>query len=205
MTSALLRVDGVHKHRGGRRILDGFDLQVDRGERVVLLGENASGKSTVIGLVVGLLAPDRGSVTIAGVRLDIDRARALAHVGYVPDRPDFPGHLRVDEWLALVASLRRAAVPEGETLAPLRIEEVMRAPIRALSLGQKRRVAIASALVGHPRLLVLDEPTNGLDAAALASVTEALQAHAASDGALLCATHDAGFAAAIASRTVRLP
>jgi ABC-2 type transport system ATP-binding protein len=201
----LLRVEGVRKHRGGRLVVASLALTIRAGERLVLFGGNGSGKSTVIGLVVGLLAPERGTVAIGGARLDRDREKALRNLGYAPDRPDVPDQLRVDEWLALIASLRAAAVPSAGELAPLRIAEIERFPLRALSLGQRRRVAIATALVGRPPLLVLDEPTIGLDAEAIPSLRDLLVSHGERGGGVLCATHDASFAAAIATSTVRLP
>ncbi|HEX7603041.1 MAG TPA: ATP-binding cassette domain-containing protein [Polyangiaceae bacterium] len=197
----LLRLDKVRKHRGGRLVLDDVELVVEAKERVVLLGANGSGKSTLIALVVGLLAPDRGTVTIDGVRLDRDRAAALARVGYAADRPDFPEHLRVDEWLALVASLRGAKVTPDVTVG---LEAIERLPLRALSLGQKRRVAVACARIGNPPLLVLDEPTNALDAVALRALEGVQIAHAEAGGAVLCATHDAAFAARVGTRTVTM-
>jgi len=197
----LLHLEKVRKHRGGRLVLDDVELVVEPKERVVLLGENGSGKSTLIALVVGLLAPDRGTVTIDGVRLDRDRAAALARVGYAADRPDFPEHLRVDEWLALVASLRGAKVTPDVTVG---LEAIERLPLRALSLGQKRRVAVACARIGNPPLLVMDEPTNALDAVALRALEAVLVAHADSGGAVLCATHDAAFARRVGTRTVTM-
>jgi ABC-type multidrug transport system ATPase subunit len=197
----LLRLDKVRKHRGGRLVLDDIELAVEPKERVVLLGENGSGKSTLIALVVGLLAPDRGTVTLDGVRLDRDRAAALSRVGYAADRPEFPEHLRVDEWLALVASLRGTKVTPDVRVG---LEAIERLPLRALSLGQKRRVAVACARLGAPPLLVLDEPTNALDAAALKALEAVLVAHAEGGGAVLCATHDAEFAARVGTRTVTM-
>jgi len=195
----LLHLAKVRKHRGGRLVLDDVELLVERRERIVLLGENGSGKSTLIALVVGLLAPDSGTVTIDGIRLD--RAAALSRVGYAADRPDFPEHLRVDEWLALVASLRGTEVAPGVTVG---LDAILRLPLRALSLGQKRRVAVACARIGNPPLLVLDEPTNALDAAALQALEDVLVAHAEAGGAVLCATHDASFAARVGTRTVTM-
>ena len=197
----LLHLAKVRKHRGGRLVLDDVELLVERRERIVLLGENGSGKSTLIALVVGLLAPDSGTVTIDGIRLDRDRAAALSRVGYAADRPDFPEHLRVDEWLALVASLRGTEVAPGVTVG---LDAILRLPLRALSLGQKRRVAVACARIGNPPLLVLDEPTNALDAAALQALEDVLVAHAEAGGAVLCATHDASFAARVGTRTVTM-
>ena len=201
----LLRVEGVRKHRGGRKIVGRLDLTLAAGERVVLVGENGTGKSTVIALVVGLLAPERGTVILGGVRLDRDRRNALRQVGYAPDLATLPERLRVDEWLALVASLRECDLPDAASLEPLRIAEIARSPLGTLSLGQRRRVALATALVGSPPLLVLDEPTIGLDVEVVPSLVRMLVRHAEAGGGVLCATHDTGFAERLATRVLRLP
>ena len=175
---------GIHKSLGRRAVLRGFDLRLERGERVVILGDNGCGKSTLLSIVAAVLEPDAGSV------------RAPSALGFAPETPDIPEHLSVGEWLDIVASLkglrRMAALPFG-------VGELSEKRVCALSLGQRQRVSLASAWLGDPKLLVLDEPTNGLDAATQAELTGRLTGTSA-----LVATHDPHFAAAIATRVIGL-
>lgn len=175
---------GIHKSLGRRAVLRGFDLRLERGERVVLLGENGSGKSTLLQIVAAVLEPDAGTL------------RTSQSLGFAPETPDIPDHLLVGEWLTIVASLKGlrslGALPFG-------VAELTEKRSSALSLGQRQRVSLASAWLGDPELLVLDEPTNGLDAETQAEVTRRLN-----DTSALVATHDRHFAAAIATRVIGL-
>ena len=180
----IVDAQGIHKSLGRRAVLRGVDLCIERGERVVVLGENGSGKSTLLCIVAAVLEPDAGTL------------RAPQTLGFAPEKPDIPEHLRVGEWLDLVASLkglrRVAALPFG-------VDELTEKRASALSLGQRQRVSLASAWLGEPELLVLDEPTNGLDVATQAEVTLRLAGSTA-----LIATHDRQFAAAVATRVIGL-
>ncbi|MBX3226324.1 MAG: ABC transporter ATP-binding protein [Labilithrix sp.] len=181
----LVSVRGVRKALGGRMVLRGMDLTVARGERVVLVGANGCGKSTLLHVVAGVLDADAGTVQLAP-----DVA-----IGFAPEKPDLPEHLSVGEWLDAVAALKgvRAGV------APFGVDELRRRKTTALSLGQKQRVALATAWLGAPELLVLDEPTNALDATTRDDVLARIAAATA-----LVATHDRELADRVATRIVEL-
>lgn len=200
----VLTITGVHKRFGVRKVLSDVSLTVAAGEVVALLGDNGSGKSTLLQVVAGILRADGGQITIAGHDLGRQRVAALGALGFAPERADIPEHLLVLEWLDLVASLRRCAAADEALVSRWGLAPLLGLRTGVLSLGQHRRVALASAQLGGPRLLVLDEPTNGLDQTTLGSLREVVAAHAASGGAVVCATHDREFAGQVGSRTCRL-
>ena len=164
----LVAIHGLSRRYGDRLALDGVDLEIRQGEVFGLLGPNGSGKSTLIRLLTGLLAPCAGGITLAGLDVMKEGAAARALMGYVPeDVMLYPGQ-RVHEFLRLMGRLRRL---QGQTLtdaldrvcARLALAEVWRTPMGRLSHGYRQRVLIAQALLHEPALLILDEPTNGLD------------------------------------------
>jgi ABC-type multidrug transport system ATPase subunit len=204
MSSELLVAKGIRKRFGARKVLEGVDLSLTEKDLLMLFGENGSGKSTLLQIIVGVLVPGAGAVTIGGHSLERERVQALAHVGFAPERADIPEHLLVIEWLDLVASLKCAERPTDEMLATWGVEPLLRTRVGSLSLGQHRRVVLLSAQLGRPRLLVLDEPTNGLDAALLTTLESELRRHASGGGAVLCATHDEAFAGRMGTRRIEL-
>jgi len=191
-----LRLVDVGKRLGGRRVLDKVGLELDGGALAVV-GPNGCGKTTLLRIVAGVLVPDEGDVLLDGHRLD--RAR----LGYVPEAADPPAHLTVDELLALVAALRRAPPLAPTRKAELGLDGIAGQRLGSLSLGQRRRACLGAALVGGPWLLVLDEPTNGLDPAGVDLLARLLREHAAR-GAILLATHDLAFADGLGARRLAL-
>ncbi|CAN5153425.1 ABC transporter ATP-binding protein [soil metagenome] len=189
----------------GRTIFDRFSLSVSEGEVVALLGPNGSGKSTLLDVVAGVRPALRGTVTVAGVDAR-DRSAAARELGYAADRPELPGELRVDEWLALVGAVRGARTMRADDRA-FDVGALRGQPLGKLSLGETRRVLLASALIGRsaaPRVLLFDEPTNGLDLARRAELDRVIASHAKSGGAVVVATHDRAFASATGARRVDL-
>lgn len=202
--SPALSLEGIAKRFGGREVLLGVDLEVAEGEVVVLRGENGSGKSTLLAIAAGVEPADRGRVRHCGWSLDTARARALACVGYAPERAEHPESLTVGEWLALVAALRKSPASASGELDALGVTPLCDAPLSTLSLGQHRRVALAVADHGAPRVLLLDEPSNGLDGEGLPALLAMLSRARARGAAVLVATHDEPLARAIATRVVTL-
>jgi ATPase subunit of ABC transporter with duplicated ATPase domains len=183
----LIDARNIDKSLGGRRVLRDAHLTVAEGERVVLVGSNGSGKSTLLHVIAGVLDPDDGTITRAP-NLDI---------GFAPEKPDLPEHLVVAEWIDTIDALKRArSRDEGPSFG---VSEFRRKKTTALSLGQKQRVSLAAAWLGGPNLLILDEPTNALDAATREDVIARIRASTA-----VIATHDRELAAAVATRVVEM-
>ncbi len=159
------------KRFGGRTAIDGVTLRVARGEVVGFLGPNGAGKSTTFRILAGIFPPDAGTASIDGLDLEREPLAARRRLGYVPERPALQHDLTVDDQLAFVAALRD--VPAGaarretmeHAIARTGLADVRRRRIGALSRGFRQRVSLATALVGDPPALLLDEPTVGLDPA----------------------------------------
>ena len=143
-------------------------LHVARGEVLGVLGPNGSGKTTLLRLLTGALSPTVGRLTVAGYDTMRQPMEARRRVGYVPEALPLYPHMRVCEFLTFMGRLRglsprATAAALAHVSEQVRLQEVWTAPIRTLSRGYRQRVAIAQALVHAPDVLILDEPTNGLD------------------------------------------
>lgn len=160
-TSAVAVWRGASKHYGEVRALDGLSLEVHPGEALAILGPNGAGKTTAIHLLLGLITPDQGEVSLAGGSPRDPACRA--GVGAVLQTAGLPARIRIGELLAQHASYFPRPRSVAEALALVGLEGFAARPLRTLSGGERRRVELALALIGCPRLLVLDEPTVGID------------------------------------------
>jgi ABC-2 type transport system ATP-binding protein len=164
----LIEVEQLSKWYGSRLAVDGVSLEVERGEVMGLLGPNGSGKTTILRILTGYLHPSAGTVRVADLDVVARSREARARVGYVPEDVPLYEWMRVREFLRFMARLRglrggavgRAVEAATERLALGSVRDLL---IAKLSRGYRQRVAIAQALLGDPAVLVLDEPTNGLD------------------------------------------
>ena len=164
----MVTFEHVTKRYGRFTAVRDVTLSVAAGEVLGLLGPNGSGKTTLLRMLTGYSSPSRGRLTVAGFDTVRQPMEARRRIGYVPESLPLYGHMRVRELLRFMALLRgveERAVPAAveEAAAALDLHDVLAAPIRTLSRGFRQRVAIAQALVHSPEVLVLDEPTNGLD------------------------------------------
>ncbi|MEJ2554042.1 MAG: ABC transporter ATP-binding protein [Gammaproteobacteria bacterium] len=162
-----IAVKGVHKHYGSVHALKGLDLNIGRGDFFGLLGPNGAGKSTLINIIAGLIRADAGEVTVLGHDVVAEYRRARLQLGVVPQELVFDPFFTVRELLRIQAGyygLGRDIDPWiDELLAALQLASKADTNMRALSGGMKRRVLIAQALVHKPEVVVLDEPTAGVD------------------------------------------
>ena len=167
--SAVLATRGLVKRFGRLRAVDGIDLDVREGDVYGFLGANGSGKTTTVRMLLGLVLPTSGEVELLGGRMPRAGRRVLPRVGALIEGPAHYGHLSGRENLSL---LDAAGPGGGRRTRRARIEEVLeqvglagvgRRPVKAYSLGMRQRLGLAGALLRRPELLVLDEPTNGLD------------------------------------------
>ena len=200
----LLEMTGIRKRLGGRPILDGVDLTCDAGGLALVLGENGAGKSTLLRIAAGIVEPNAGSVAVGGAPIVGGGVAGRAMVGYAPDTADAFPELSVRELIALVVALRRAEPPAEALRERLGLTEIWNQRLRTLSFGQVKRSYLLAALVGSPPLLILDEPSNGLDPAGAAMLAALLRERAGAGGAALVATNDAGFAALLGGVGQRL-
>jgi ABC-type polar amino acid transport system ATPase subunit len=211
--TAAVRVSGVHKWFGKLHVLDGIDLSVAEGERVVLCGPSGSGKSTLVRCINGLEAIDRGDIVVAGVALNEDRAtleKIRRSVGMVFQQFNLFPHMTVMENLCL-APIRAggvSAVEAGERarnyLERVHIPEQADKYPAQLSGGQQQRVAIARALCMEPRIMLFDEPTSALDPEMIKEVLDVIVELAEDGRTMICVTHEMGLARAMADRVVLL-
>jgi ABC-2 type transport system ATP-binding protein len=202
-SNQVLDIEGVRHRYGEVTALDGVDLGVRAGECVALLGPNGAGKTTLIGLATGLLAAQQGRVRVCGD--DPRQAATRRHIGVVQQIMGFPKALTVAE---LVRGAAVRAGRSGSAVAPVLAEvglaDLARRRTAKLSGGQQQRVALAMALVGEPELLLLDEPTVGLDVAARRAFWQVLERRRDAGVGILLTTHILDEAAATADRVVVL-
>lgn len=163
-----VHAQAVSKRYGPVVALDALDLQIRRGEVFCLLGPNGSGKTTFIRLLAGFLSPTSGHLSVDGFDVQAQAMQARQRIGYAPEPAPLYRHMRVGEFLAFMARLRRVPKPQvaqavQQVSEQLDIAHKLDAPIPTLSRGYRQRVCLAQALVHGPQLLVLDEPSNGLD------------------------------------------
>jgi ABC-2 type transport system ATP-binding protein len=190
----VLALDNVSKRYGDHDALRGVQFSLDAGEAVGYLGPNGAGKSTTLKLLVGLSRPTAGSIRLLGLSPYEDRVRALRRVGALVETPGIPPYLTGSDLLSYIARIKD--VPAAEIHAAVRRAvdavggtEHLGRPFGALSTGLARRMLLAAALVGEPEVLLLDEPTLGLDPAARQDLRELLRSLSRTGLTLLISTH----------------
>ncbi len=166
----MIEVSHLTKKYGGHLAVDDVSFTVEDGQIYGLLGPNGAGKSTIMNILTGYLSATSGQVTVAGHPLPEEADEAKACVGYLPEQPPLYPEMTVGEYLNFVAELKKVPRTQRkeQVLRAARrtgLEKVLPRLIRSLSKGYKQRVGIAQALLGSPKIIILDEPTVGLDPA----------------------------------------
>jgi ABC-2 type transport system ATP-binding protein len=200
----MLALRGIEKRFGDRRALAGVTFDVHAGEAVLLVGRNGAGKTTLLRIATGFLDADAGDVTIDGIALMANRTAAQQKLGYLPEQAPAPGELTVRDHLMFRA--RQTRHGSGAVLAAAKttqIESELDRPIGALSKGYRQRVGLADALLGDPPLLILDEPTSGMDPIQTKELREHL-VRAAKDRAVLVSSHAVADLESLATRVAVL-
>ncbi len=164
MTSAVIEMQGVCKSFGDRQVLKQLDLTVPEHSLFAFLGNNGHGKSTTIRLITGLLKADQGDIRVLGLDIKKQRRQVLEQIGCLIDYPSLYPNLNAVEFLSIGSTIKGLAHTEIDRVLELvNLRDAKNVLIAHYSLGMKQRLALAHALLGQPKLLILDEPTNGLD------------------------------------------
>jgi ABC-2 type transport system ATP-binding protein len=202
----MIEVSDLTKSYGPVQALQGVSFQVAAGEVVGLLGPNGAGKSTTIKILTGYLQPDDGTVTVDGLNVLTHTREVQARLGYLPENTPLYPELSVQSYLRLIAELReipREAQQERLTTAiyATGLVDYLTRPIGQLSKGLRQRVGLAQAIVHHPKLLILDEPTIGLDPTQVVEIRNLLR-RLAHDTTILFSSHILPEVEAVCDRVV---
>lgn len=202
----MLELVGLTKNFGGVRAVDKISLTLKKGEVLGFLGPNAAGKSTTIRMIAGVLEPDAGDALITGYSITQNRRAAQTALGYLPEGAPLYNEMTPPEFLRFLARARGLAKAERDAaiervIADARISAVTGKRIGSLSKGFRRRVGLAGAILSDPPVLLLDEPTDGLDPNQKRAV-RALIARMAPEKAILITTHTLEEVPAMCSRVV---
>ncbi|MDH5758744.1 MAG: ABC transporter ATP-binding protein [Gemmatimonadota bacterium] len=201
----MLELQGVVKRYGGFTAVAGLDLTVQRGEIFGFLGPNGAGKTTTIRMVAGVLQPSEGRILVGGADLSAEPDAAKSQVGYIPDRPFLYEKLTGGEFLRFVAGLwgREGDAVEGQAdrllelfhLTPWKDEL-----IESYSHGMRQKLLISSALIHHPKLVVVDEPMVGLDPRSARVLKDLFRTYVDGGGTVFLSTHTLEVAEALCDR-----
>ena len=203
-TEVLLDAQELERRLSDRARVSGISIRLERGDVLGLLGLNGAGKSTTLRMLAGVLTSDAGAITVCGHSMIDEPLAARARIGYLPDEPPLYGDMRVTDYLQLVARLRRlqgAAITNrvNAVLTQCSLEEKARALINTLSKGYRQRVGLAQALIHEPDVLLLDEPSNGLDPQQMDSMRQVIR-DTAREHAVVFSTHLLSEAQAVCNR-----
>ncbi len=200
MTVPVAALEHASKRFGDTVALEDVTVEIPRGSVVALLGANGAGKTTALSLLLGLRRPDTGVARLFGA--DPRDPEARRKLGCTPQESAFPPTLRVEEVLELVAAHFDRPADPAELMRRFMLDEVATRQTGGLSGGQRRRLALALALAGSPALLVLDEPTTGLDVESRHATWDKLRSFVREAGTILLTTHYLEEAEALATRII---
>ena len=182
---AVIKVENISKHFGALKAVDNLSFEVEAGQVFGFLGQNGSGKSTTIRMLLSLIHPSSGSIELFGKSIQKNRASILEQVGAIIERPDLYPYLSATEHLQLFAKVRKQKIEASriiDTLTQVGLSHRAQDKVQTFSLGMKQRLGIAIALVHNPNLIILDEPTNGLDPQGIADIRALIQHLAKEEG-----------------------
>ena len=204
--ATMVEIDALTKHFGPLRAVDGISFSVERGEVLGFLGPNGAGKSTTMKMVTGFLSPDSGSVRIGGEDISDKPTVVKSSMGYLPEGAPLYGDMTPLAFLNFIADIRGLKGAEkrrrvDEVIQRVHIDTVLAQPTETLSKGYKRRVGLAQAILHDPEVLILDEPTDGLDPNQKHEVRKLIQEMAA-EKVIILSTHILEEVDAVCSRAV---
>ena len=163
----MIEVKGLTKQYGAHVAIDEINFSINEGEIVGFLGPNGAGKTTTMNIITGYIAPTKGEALINGVDIVEEPVKAKKNIGYLPDTPPVYGDMRVIEYLNFVADIKKVRAGRKEmikhVMEEVNIDDMGKRLVKNLSRGYRQRVGLAQAMIGQPKVIIMDEPTIGLD------------------------------------------
>jgi ABC-2 type transport system ATP-binding protein len=189
----MISIRNLTRRYGSLTAVSNVSLEIQSGEVVGLLGHNGAGKTTVMKILTGFLEASEGQVSVGGIDVDVDRRGVQRQIGYLPENAPLYPEMLVQQYLRMVAELRELPADRvdgavGRAVASTGLRDHLLSPIHTLSKGYRQRVGIAQAIVHEPKVLVLDEPTNGLDPVQIQSIRQLIR-ELASHTTIILSTH----------------
>ncbi|MCL1985297.1 MAG: ABC transporter ATP-binding protein [Betaproteobacteria bacterium] len=203
----VLSVIKLRKSYSGKAVVDAVSFAVRQGEVVGLLGPNGAGKTTILNMVLGLLGPDEGQVSIDGLDIAKYRIKAMERVNFAAVYAPLPGNLTVEQNLRIFGMLygvKGLTAHMNKLIVQYGLEKFRKTRCGLLSSGEQTRVSLAKAMLNTPRLLLLDEPTASLDPAAAQDIRDGIRDYAANGGSALWTSHNMQEVEAVCDRVLFL-
>lgn len=199
----MIEIENLYKKFGKNEVLSGLDLNIQKGGIFAVLGPNGSGKTTLIKSILGMVIPNKGTILVSGATIK-KNWKYRQEIDYLPQIANFPGNLKVKELIRMIKDLRQRESIEGKLIALFKLEPFLGKKLSTLSGGTKQKVNIVLAFMFDNPLLILDEPTTGLDPASLISLKELIQKEKAAGKTILITSHIMQFVAEVADEIVYL-
>lgn len=201
MTEVRVLVEGAMKRYGAVLAVDGVSLSIPSGEVYSLIGANGAGKSTLIRMIVGITEPDAGRILICGEDLAHRLPKTKRHLGYLPEELILYDRLTGREYLELVAGLKESdPALVADEIDFFELSQVAQKLVGAYSLGMRKKLGLAAAMIGSPDILVLDEPLNGLDVEMMRKLRLRIERERERGRALLISSHVMSFVERVSDR-----
>lgn len=199
----MIQVENLDKKFGKNQVLSGLNLEIEKGGIFAVLGPNGSGKTTLIKSILGMVVPNKGNIAVGGTSIK-KNWKYRKEIDYLPQIANFPGNLKVKELIRMIKDLRQMPSREVQLIELFQLDPFLDKKLSTLSGGTKQKVNLVLAFMFNSPLLILDEPTTGLDPASLIRLKELLQKEKAEGKTILITSHIMQFVAEVADVIVYL-
>ena len=199
----MIQIENLHKRFGKNQVLTGVDLTIENGGIYAVLGPNGSGKTTLIKSILGMVIPNKGSISVLDQNIK-NSWRYRQQIDYLPQIANFPSNIRVKELIRMIKDLRQKTSDEEKLIDLFGLQPFLDKKLGTLSGGTKQKVNLVLTFMFDSPLMILDEPTTGLDPASLIKLKELIQAEKEKGKTLLVTTHIMQFVEEVADEVIYL-
>lgn len=199
----MIEVESLYKRFGNNQVLTGLDLQIEEGGIFAVLGPNGSGKTTLIKCILGMVLPNKGVIKVIGAPIK-NTWRYRRQINYLPQIANFPGNIKVKELFRMIKDLRQQTERQEELVSLFGLEQSMNKRLSTLSGGTKQKVNIVLTFMFNSPMLILDEPTTGLDPGSLIQLKKLIKEEKSKGKTILISSHIMQFVAEVADEIIYL-